>query len=168
MRMETLLKEMSQKTRDALPSSAFVFPDRKAWPIHDKEHAEIALRYIQMGRAKKSEIPTIKRAIVKRYPDLKKEAESARPPVEEAKKKPEMLKRCVYAVASEDPSRKELNKAFAVCTAMYQKKGYMTKGDGMKLTKAGKTHARRKARDRADSGFSVGRYEKLLAVARGE
>lgn len=30
--------------RNSLPSSAFVFPQQRAFPIHDRAHAEAALR----------------------------------------------------------------------------------------------------------------------------
>jgi hypothetical protein len=63
--------DMTAAERDALPLAGFVFPDRRAWPIHDVNRAKSAIQYMNMGRGKKSEYPTIRAAIAKKYPSLK-------------------------------------------------------------------------------------------------
>ena len=61
---------LTAKERDKLPSSAFVFPESRRYPIHDREHAVNALaRVAQMGTA--SEQEKVRAAVYRRYPDLK-------------------------------------------------------------------------------------------------
>lgn len=62
--------ELSDPERAALPASAFVFPDRRAWPIHDLDHAKIALAYMAQGKGDPADYPKIRAAIRKRYPEL--------------------------------------------------------------------------------------------------
>jgi hypothetical protein len=62
--------EMTDKERADLPDSAFVFPDRRAWPIHDEEHAKIALAFIAQGKGDAADYPAIRKAIKAKYPDL--------------------------------------------------------------------------------------------------
>jgi hypothetical protein len=61
---------LSAKTRNALPDSAFVFPDERAYPIHDIEHARKAL---QLGAKHESgdRLAKIRAAVYRRYPQLK-------------------------------------------------------------------------------------------------
>ena len=165
-----------------------MFPDRRAWPIQDEAQALIAIRYIQMGRAKPSELKKIKSEIAKRFPSLKSKAMAAQPPKNEGLgecqvarlyylldeappatgQNPEFLKRCVFAIASKDPTPKTLNKAFAVCISQYQKKGYLAKGKGSKaaVTSKGTEYDKQKKGEKSKSGFSVSKYEKLLAMVR--
>ena len=57
---------LTTKKRKALPSSAFVFPKDKRYPIHDRAHAANAL-----ARSKgKPEEATVRAAVCRRYPDL--------------------------------------------------------------------------------------------------
>jgi hypothetical protein len=57
---------VTAKKRKALPSSAFVFPKDKRYPIHDRAHAANAL-----ARSKgKPEEATVRAAVCRRYPDL--------------------------------------------------------------------------------------------------
>jgi hypothetical protein len=57
---------LSAKARGKLPSSAFVYPDKKAYPVHDRRHAANALA----RSSGKPEEATVKAAVCKRYPDL--------------------------------------------------------------------------------------------------
>jgi hypothetical protein len=61
------IDEMSVAQRKAIPDEDFVFPDRRAWPIHDVKHALIAISFMQQGRGKKADYPTIKAAIKDKY-----------------------------------------------------------------------------------------------------
>jgi hypothetical protein len=63
--------------RAKLPDSAFVFPDRRAWPIQSEKQARIAIRFIKQNRGKKSDYPAICTAIGKEYPDLKSSCRAA-------------------------------------------------------------------------------------------
>ena len=67
MRMSALLEALTDKQREKLPASAFVFPDRDAWPIHDEDHALIAIQYMKAGRGDEADYPTIKKAIAKKW-----------------------------------------------------------------------------------------------------
>ena len=51
--------------------TGFVFPDRKAWPIGNKEHAIKALNYMKGGFGDKDDYPKIRAAIKERYGTLK-------------------------------------------------------------------------------------------------
>lgn len=57
---------LSYKAREKMPSSAFVYPAKKAYPIHDRAHGANAL-----ARASgKPEYGTVKKAVCAKYPDL--------------------------------------------------------------------------------------------------
>lgn len=61
--------KLTTSARNALPSSAFVFPAQRAYPIHDENHARDAL-----ARAKQNGSPSeqakVRAAVKKRYPDM--------------------------------------------------------------------------------------------------
>lgn len=62
---------LKAKKRKSLPKSAFGLKGKRKFPIHDKSHARNALaRVAQHGT--KAEQKTVRRAVVKRYPSLKK------------------------------------------------------------------------------------------------
>lgn len=64
---------LTAKARHSLPKSAFVFPEREGYPIHDLAHARNAL-----ARASgKPEEAQVKAAVYRRYPELKRTQESA-------------------------------------------------------------------------------------------
>ena len=54
---------LSKAQRAALPSSAFVFPGKRAYPIHDRSHAAFALA-VSKGR---KEGPAVRAAVKRRY-----------------------------------------------------------------------------------------------------
>lgn len=59
-------RELSSKSRKNLPASAFVYPDERRYPIHDRAHAANAL-----ARSKgKPEEGKVRAAVCRRYPDL--------------------------------------------------------------------------------------------------
>lgn len=61
-----LAKTLTTKARKKLPSSAFVFPKTRRYPIHDKAHAINAL-----ARSKgKPEESKVRAAVCKKYPGL--------------------------------------------------------------------------------------------------
>ncbi len=66
-------KDLSNSAnRDQLPSSDFALPDEEKYPIPDIEHARNALaRVAQNGT--KDEQKTVRAAVEKRYPSLKKD-----------------------------------------------------------------------------------------------
>ena len=60
------MAKLTTKERNSLPSSAFVFPKDRRYPIHDKSHAQNAL-----ARASgKPEEATVRAAVAKRYPGM--------------------------------------------------------------------------------------------------
>lgn len=88
----------------------------------------------------------------------------------EARKKhlPTQLKRCVRAITKErggdEPTREDMSRAFAICTAQLQRSGYLKKGS-QKPTKKGKTRSRSKAGEKGHKS-KVAEYEKMLALVR--
>lgn len=62
------MAKLSTKARNALPSSAFVFPSDRRYPIHDISHARNALA----RSSGKPEEGTVRAAVYRRYPELKK------------------------------------------------------------------------------------------------
>lgn len=65
---DVTLSKLSTAERNALPPSAFVFPGKREYPIHDRGHAIDALARSQG----KPEAAAVKAAVYKRYPDLRK------------------------------------------------------------------------------------------------
>ena len=57
---------LTAAARNALPSSAFVFPKGRRFPIHDRSHAANALS----RAAGTADEATVKRAVYRRYPAL--------------------------------------------------------------------------------------------------
>lgn len=65
------MSRLKQSQRDRLPASAFVYPGKRAYPIHDRAHARAAL--ILAARSDTSgDLRTVRAAVRKRYPDLAK------------------------------------------------------------------------------------------------
>jgi len=68
MSFEKFAKELTSKTRNALPDSAFVFPGERKFPIHDEAHAKSALSYAHTA----SDPEKVRREVYAKYPHLKK------------------------------------------------------------------------------------------------
>lgn len=74
--LETVLEyhkveeKLSPEEKKKLKDSDFIFPDRRAWPIHDEKHAKTALVWATWPQYKdlKSQIVA---AVLKKYPNLK-------------------------------------------------------------------------------------------------
>jgi hypothetical protein len=49
----------SESEREALPSSAFLKPRTRSWPVSDREHAEIAIQYMTRGFGRPAEYPML-------------------------------------------------------------------------------------------------------------
>lgn len=62
------LSVLSTADRKALPASAFVFPSKRAYPIHDLAHAKDALA----RSSGKPEAAAVRAAVYRRYPNLRK------------------------------------------------------------------------------------------------
>ena len=71
------MAELSSRKRKKLPSSSFVCPKKRGFPIHDKAHGQAALRLC--GRAKPSKFgfktnkalcAAVKRKVCRRYPGI--------------------------------------------------------------------------------------------------
>ncbi len=58
---------LNSEQRKNLPSTAFVFPGKRAYPIHDAAHARDALA----RSSGKPEAAAVKAAVKKRYPAMK-------------------------------------------------------------------------------------------------
>ena len=58
--------KLTSKERKSLPKTAFVFPETRRYPIHDKAHARDAL-----ARASgKPEEEAVRRAVLRKYPSI--------------------------------------------------------------------------------------------------
>jgi hypothetical protein len=62
---------MRAKQRNALPKSAFALPSQRKYPIDTKKRAKAALSYSARKNTTGS-YTTIRRAVLKKYPSLKK------------------------------------------------------------------------------------------------
>jgi hypothetical protein len=71
------------------------------------------------------------------------------------------LKRCVAAVAKDNGG--DISKAFAICTASLQKKGFLKPGTNAP-TKKGATAGRRKAAEKGHTA-KVAEYETMLKAS---
>jgi hypothetical protein len=70
------LSVLTSKERKKLPSSAFVYPDEKKYPIHDISHGRNALvRVAQNGNSE--EQAKVRAAVYKKYPELEKNKEDS-------------------------------------------------------------------------------------------
>jgi hypothetical protein len=66
---EKLARELTAKTREALPKGAFVFPKQERYPIHDASHARNALaRVSQHGTP--AEKARVRAAVKQRFPGI--------------------------------------------------------------------------------------------------
>lgn len=69
---EKQARELTSKSRNALPSGDFVFPGQRRYPIHDEAHARNALaRVSQFGSP--SERAAVHRAVHAKYPGIGKD-----------------------------------------------------------------------------------------------
>lgn len=59
--------KLTATARKRLPASAFVFPATRSYPIHDANHARIALT----DSAGKPEEAAVRAAVKRRYPGIK-------------------------------------------------------------------------------------------------
>lgn len=65
-----MYEKLSAEAREKIKSSDFVFPDRRAWPIHTEKQAKIALVWATWPQ--NSDIKTkVVDAVLKKYPQLK-------------------------------------------------------------------------------------------------
>ena len=62
------MAKLTAAARHALPTSAFAIPSKKAYPIHDENHARDALA----RSSGKSEEGQVRAAVHRRYPDMGK------------------------------------------------------------------------------------------------
>jgi hypothetical protein len=63
-------EKLSQAEKDRLKPADFIFPDRRAWPIHDESHAKTALVWATWPQYSNIKAQIVK-AVLKRYPSLK-------------------------------------------------------------------------------------------------
>ncbi|MGP8154377.1 MAG: DUF6582 domain-containing protein [Smithella sp.] len=65
------MAELTESKRNSLPSSAFVFPASRKYPIHDPAHARNALARVSESGSS-SEKAAARAAVNKKYPTLRK------------------------------------------------------------------------------------------------
>jgi hypothetical protein len=63
-------KKLTQRGRSHVAEKNFVFPENRKYPIHDKTHAQAALRFVGM-HGTPSEKSKVKQAVKSKYPDIK-------------------------------------------------------------------------------------------------
>lgn len=61
------MAKLTSATRNALPASAFVFPETRRYPIHDQAHARDALA----RSSGKPEEAAVRAAVRRRFPGIK-------------------------------------------------------------------------------------------------
>lgn len=61
---------MAESTRRSLPLSAFVFPDRRGWPLSNAQYATKAIKVMRMGRVAMEDAPKIIAAVRRQYPEV--------------------------------------------------------------------------------------------------
>lgn len=70
MKLQTLSeKKLTTAKRDSLPSSSFVFPDERKYPIHDESHARNALSRVA-ANGTPEEKQKVRAAVRRRYPTI--------------------------------------------------------------------------------------------------
>ena len=62
-------RKLTTEARNALPDSAFVFPDTREYPFHDKKHARNALARVEQ-RGTPDEKAKVRAAVASRYPGI--------------------------------------------------------------------------------------------------
>ena len=65
------MSKLKARKRNRLPKRSFAIPSKRLYPIHDKAHARAALAYAKRPNTRGS-YATVRRAVLKRYPSLKK------------------------------------------------------------------------------------------------
>jgi len=63
------MAELTEEERANLPDSAFADPEKRAYPIHDEEHARAALARVKQ-HGTKDEQKKVARKVHERYPDI--------------------------------------------------------------------------------------------------
>lgn len=58
----------TKSERASLPSSVFLKPETRTWPVSDRRHAEIALQYMTAGRGRPQEYPTLIKRLARHWP----------------------------------------------------------------------------------------------------
>ena len=66
--------KMSMNQRDSLPKEAFAIPEKRQYPIHDEEHARMALSMVA-AHGSPDEQRKVRAAVKKRYPGIKVDGE---------------------------------------------------------------------------------------------
>ena len=65
------MAKLKAKQRKKLPASAFAYPGKRAYPIHDKAHARAALSRAASSKTSGS-YATVAAAVNRRYPGMAK------------------------------------------------------------------------------------------------
>lgn len=65
------MARLKARKRKRLPRSSFALPSKKLYPIHDKAHARAALAF-SARKDTAGAHATVRRAVLKKYPSLKK------------------------------------------------------------------------------------------------
>ena len=63
------MAELTTKQRNNLPDSAFVFPETRKYPIHDKSHGRAALQMVAK-HGTPEEQAKVKAAVKAKFPDI--------------------------------------------------------------------------------------------------
>jgi len=66
---EKLARELTTKTRKALSTEEFVFPEERRYPIHDESHARSALSMVSR-HGTPAEKARVRAAVRRRYPHI--------------------------------------------------------------------------------------------------
>jgi hypothetical protein len=69
------MANLTTKGRKRMKKDEFAIPDKKAYPINDKEHARNALSRVSQNGTP-AEKAKVRKAVYKKYPSLKKSKKS--------------------------------------------------------------------------------------------
>lgn len=65
------MAKLRSTQRKRMPKSSFALPSKRMYPIHDKAHAKAALAFSARKDTRGSHA-TVRKAVLKRYPSLRK------------------------------------------------------------------------------------------------
>lgn len=67
------MAKLTEAERNALPKSSFAIPSKRAYPIHDKNHARDALSRVA-ANGTEAEKAMVRAAVARRYPEIDQSA----------------------------------------------------------------------------------------------
>lgn len=70
------MAKLTTVQRNALPRSSFAIPEKRAYPIHDEEHARMALSMVSKYGSP-DEVSRVRKKVKKKFPGIQQEGMTA-------------------------------------------------------------------------------------------